>query len=157
VCSYKSPYIYIYIEFETNVTNSAGLCAHVGTPSDDDLTPRLDAQDARQVLGGSSDFSGLPVSAVQEDAAAGLEDLSDLDEAEVDNVIGELFRGAPRPARDACDEVEGLALGDDDQVGSAGGLGGGLGVGVSLAVSHGVGLVAALPPPSFPPPSSLDS
>ena len=115
-------------------TVSTGLCAHVGTPIDDDLTQRLDAEDAGQVLGGSSGFSGLPVSAVQEDAAAGLEDLSDLDEADVDDVIGESFRGAPRPARDACDEVEGPALGDNDQVGSAGGLGGGLGVGVSLAV-----------------------
>ena len=134
---------------------SASLRDHVDTQSDDDLTPRLDAQDTGLVVGDSSGLRGLPVSAVREAASADLEELSDRDEADVDDVIGELFRGALRPDRDAFDEDAGLAMGDDDQVGvsgSAGGLSGGLGVGVSLGVSHGVGLVASLPPPSFPPP-----
>ena len=41
--------------------------------------------------------------------------------------------------------------------GGASGLSGGVSVGDSLGVSLGVGPVAALPPPSHPPPSSLDS
>ena len=99
---------------------SAGLCARVGTPIDANLTPRLDAQDDGQVAGDSSGLRGLPVSAVREAASAGLEDLSDDDDAAVDDVIGELFRGEFRPARDACDEDAGLAMGDDDQVGVSG-------------------------------------
>ena len=75
--------------------DSAGPCAHAGTPSDDDLTPRLDAQDAGQDLGGSSGFGGLPVSAVQEDATAGLEELSDLDDDGHMDVLSVLFDGAP--------------------------------------------------------------
>ena len=130
-------------------TVSTGLCAHVGTPSDDDLTPRLDAQDAGQVLGGSSDFSGLPVSAVQEDAAAGLDELSDLNDDGHMDVIFVLHDSAPR--FDVDDDDADRVVGDDVQVGvsgGAGGLSGGVSVGVSLGVSLGVGPVAAPPPPS---------
>ena len=73
--------------------------------------------------------------------------------------IGELFRGEPRPGRDDYNEDDGLPVGDAVQVGvsgSVGGLGGGPSLGVCLCVSLGVGLVAALPPPSCPPPSSLN-
>ena len=74
------------------------------------------------------------------------------------SVICELFRCVPHPSSDACNKDDGLAVGDDVQVGVSGGvswLSGGLDV--SLCVSLGVGLVAALPPPSCPPPSFLDS
>ena len=137
---------------------SAGPCAHAGSPSDNDLTPRLDAPDAGQDLGGSSGFSGLPVNAVQEDAAAGLEELSDLDNDEHMDVLSVLRDGAPR--FDDNDNDADLVVSADVQVGvsgGAGGLSGGVSVCVSLGVSLGVSPVAALPPPSHSPPSFLDS
>ena len=136
---------------------STGLCALVGASSDDDLTPRLHAQAAGQVVGGNSGFSGLSVSAVREAASTGLEELSDPDDDEDLDVLSVLFRGVAR--FDAGDEDDDLDVGDDVQVGvrgGDGGLGGGVGVSVSLRVSLGVSPVAALPPPSPPPPSSPD-
>ena len=135
-------------------TASTGLCAHDGASSDDDLTPRLDAQAAGQDLGSSSAFSCLPVSAVQEDAAAGLDELSDLDDEGHMDVLSVLRDGAPR--FDDDDDDDDLAVGADVQVGVSGGAIS-VSVGVSLGVSLGVGSVAALPPPSHPHPSSLDS
>ena len=105
-------------------------------------------------------MGGRVCGAVREDASAGLENLSDLDDDDDVDVLAVLFRGATRHGHDACDEDDDLAVGADVQVGvsgGVGGLGGGLGVGVSLGVSLGVGLVTALPPPSYLPPSSLDS
>ena len=137
-------------------TASTGVCAHDGASSDDDLTPRLDAQAARQDLGSNSAFSCLPVSAVQEDAGADLDELDRDDDGHMD-VLSMLFDGAP-PRDD--DEDADLAVGADVQVGVSGGasgLSGGVSVGVSLGVSLGVGSVAALPPPSHPPSSSFDS
>ena len=69
------------------------------------------------------------------------------------DVLSVLFRGMAQ--FDAGDEDDDLDVGDDVQVGvrgDDGGLGGGVCVGVSLGVSLGVGPVAALPPPSHPPP-----
>jgi len=135
---------------------SPGLCAHDGASSDVDLTPRLDAQAAGQDLGSNSAFSCLPASAVQEDADADLDEL-DHDDGHMD-VLSVLRDGAPRFADD--DDDADLVVGADVQVGVSGGasgLSGGVSVGVSLGVSLGVGPVAALPPPSHPPPSSLDS
>jgi len=74
------------------------------------------------------------------------------------DVLSVLRDGAPRFADD--DDDADLVVGADVQVGVSGGasgLSGGVSVGVSLGVSLGVGPVAALPPPSHPPPSSLDS
>ena len=136
---------------------SPGLCAHDGASSDVDLTPRLDAQAAGQDLGSNSAFSCLPVSAVQEDADADLDELDHDDDGHMD-VLSVLRDGAPRFADD--DDDADLVVGADVQVGVSGGasgLSGGVSVGVSLGVSLGVGPVAALPPPSHPPPSSLDS
>jgi len=136
---------------------SPGLCAHDGASSDVDLTPRLDAQAAGQDLGSNSAFSCLPVSAVQEDADADLDELDRDDDGHMD-VLSVLRDGAPRFADD--DDDADLVVGADVQVGVSGGasgLSGGVSVGVSLGVSLGVGPVAALPPPSHPPPSSLDS
>ena len=80
----------------------------------------------------------MPVSAVQEDAGAGLDEL-DLDDDDDD---ADLVVGAVAPV--------GVS-------GSAGGLLDGVSVCVSLGASLGVGSVAALPPPSHTPPSSLGS
>ena len=94
---------------------------------------------------------------MQEDASAGLEELSDLDDDEHMDVLSVLFDGAPR--RDDDEDAD-LVVGAAVQVGVSGGasdLSGGVSVCVSLGVSLGVGPVAALPPPSHPPPSSLDS
>ena len=85
-------------------------------------------------------------------------ELSDLDDDGHMDVLSVLRDCAPRFADD--DNDADLVVGDDVQVGvsgGAGGLSGGVSVGVSLGVSLGVGPVAALPPPSHPPPSSLDS
>ena len=113
---------------------STGLCAD-GASSDDDLTPRIVAQAAGQDLGCSSVISYMPVSAVQEDAGAGLDerDLDDDDDESYTDVISELFDSVPPHD-------------DDDDAHLA-----------SLDDSLGVGSVAALPPPSHPHPSSIDS
>ena len=126
---------------------SPGLCAHDGASSDVDLTPRLDAQAAGQDLGSNSAFSCLPVSAVQEDADADLDELDRDDDGHMD-VLSMLFDGAP--PRDDDEDVD-LAVGADVQVGVSGGASGlsaCVSVGVSLGVSLGVGSVATLPPPS---------
>ena len=104
-------------------------------PSLDDLTPRIVAQAAGQDLGCSSVISYMPVSAVQEDAGAGLDerDLDDDADESYTDVISELFDGVPPH--------------DDDDDADL----------VSLGASLGVGSVAALPPPSHTPPSSLGS
>ena len=99
---------------------------------DDDLTPRIVAQAAGQDLGSSSPIRYMPVSAVQEDAGAGLDE-RDLDDDAYTDVISVLFDGVPPHD-------------DDDDADLA-----------SLDDSLGVGSVAALPPPSHTPPSSLGS
>ena len=113
---------------------STGLCALGSASSDDDLTPRIVAQAAGQDLGCSSVISYMPVSAVQEDAGAGLDerDVDDDDDESYTDVISELFDGVPPH--------------DDDDADLA-----------SLDDSLGVCSVAALPPPSHTPPSSLGS
>ena len=113
-------------------TASTGLCALDGASSDDDLTPRIDAQAAGQDLGSSSAISCMPVSAVQEDAGAGLDE-RDLDDDAYTDVISVLFDGVP-----AHDDNNDADL-------------------VSLGASLGVSSVAALPPPSHTPPSSPGS
>ena len=93
---------------------------------------------------------------MQEDAGAGLDEL-DLNDVEYTDVLSVLFAGAPR--HDDDDDAD-LVVGAVVQVGvsgGAGGLSGGVNVGVGLGVSLGVGSVAALPPPSHTPPSSLGS
>jgi len=84
---------------------------------------------------------------MQEDAAAGLDELSDLDDDGHMDVLSVLRDGAPR-FDDDDDDVD-LAVGADVQVGVSGGasgLSGGVSVGVSLGVSLGVGPVTLREP-----------
>ena len=114
--------------------NDVAFITYDGASSDDDLTPRIDAQAVGQDLGSSSAISCLPVSAVQEDAGAGLDEL-DLDDDGHMDVLSKLFDGAP--PRDGDEDAD-LVVGAAVQVGvsgGAGGLGGGVGVGGRVAAA----------------------